>query len=212
MILDIIIIVILIVPMALGMFRGFVYMLLHTLSWIGALVAAFFLTGPLSRLIRDGAAGEALSGNISAKISDSLSFSDTLHEGLPDIISGGLKAASSGAADIFSEMITGVIVSVISFLLIIFAIKLIARLFIKPAARRRDVTILGSADKLLGLAVGFFQGVLMVFVFLALLIPVTGLASADMAQTIVDNLQESVIAGTLYDNNFLLIITGGVFS
>ena len=60
--------------------------------------------------------------------------------------------------------------------------------------------------------VGFFEGFLMVFIFMALLIPVTGLASEGMAQSIVENLKESVIAGPLYDNNFLLVITGGVFS
>ena len=212
MILDIIIIIILIVPMSVGLFRGFIYMLLRTFSWIGAVVAAFFLTGPVSRAMRDGFAGDMISDGVSGKIRSSMSFSDTIHEGLPDIISGGLKTATSGAVDIFSEMITNVVISVRSFRLIVFAVKLLVRFFIKPAARRRDPSILSATDKLMGLMVGFFEGFLMVFIFMALLIPVTGLASEGMAQSIVENLKESVIAGPLYDNNFLLVITGGVFS
>ena len=37
MILDIIILLILILPMALGLHRGFIYTFVHALGWIGAL-------------------------------------------------------------------------------------------------------------------------------------------------------------------------------
>ena len=40
MVLDIIIAAILVLPMAMGLRRGFVYTFIHTLGWIGALIAA----------------------------------------------------------------------------------------------------------------------------------------------------------------------------
>lgn len=43
MILDLIVLAILIVPMAIGLYRGFVNMFLHTFGWLAAVVAGFFL-------------------------------------------------------------------------------------------------------------------------------------------------------------------------
>ena len=51
-----------------------------------------------------------------------------------------------------------------------------------------------------------------VFLFLALLMVLVNCGSEGMATTIVDSLDSSFIAGTLYDSNLLLVVTGGFFS
>ena len=62
MILDIIILIILIVPMAMGLFRGFLYMLIHTLSWIGAVIAGIFLVKPVAGIMSEGVVWDMVSG------------------------------------------------------------------------------------------------------------------------------------------------------
>ncbi len=212
MILDIIILIILIIPMAMGLFRGFMYMLMRVLGWVGAMIAAFFLTGPLSRAMNDGFVGEMVSGSLSERFGASVDTVETATQGLPDIVSGGLTVAAGNALDVFVALMTSMIVSVISFFIIMMAVKLIARVLVRPAARRRDRSLLTGMDKLLGMIIGFAEGILLVFVFLALLVPVVNFADAGTAADIVENLESSVIAGSLYDNNMLLLITGGIFS
>lgn len=212
MILDIIIMVILIVPMAIGLYRGFVYIFVHALGWIGSLVAAFFLTEPVAGILRNGFFGEMIAGGVSDKLYASGGIFDAESGAIPKIISGGLKFAEDSASDILAEMITTMIISVISFLLIVFVIRMILGVIVKPAARRQDRSFLTGADKLLGLIAGFIEGSLLVFVFLTLLIPVVNLSSGSAAAAIIDSLESSLIAGTLYDNNLLLVITGGMFN
>lgn len=212
MILDIIILIILIIPMAMGLFRGVIHMLMRVLVWAGAIIAAFFLTGPLSRAMNDGFVGEMVSGSLSDRFGASVGAVETAARGLPEIVSGGLTVAAGNALDVFVALLTSMIVSVISFLIIMVAVKLVARVLIRPAARRRDRSLLTGMDKLLGLIVGFVEGILLVFVFLALLVPVINFADAGTAAAIVEELESSVIAGSLYDNNMLLLITGGIFS
>ena len=44
------------------------------------------------------------------------------------------------------------------------------------------------------------------FVFLALLLPIVGLFMPENCQTVLEWLDNSIIAGDLYDNNILLIL------
>ena len=59
---------------------------------------------------------------------------------------------------------------------------------------------------------GISEGVLLVFLFLALLMVVVNCGGEGLAGSIVDSLDSSFIAGALYDSNLLLIVTGGFFS
>lgn len=212
MILDIIILIILIVPMAMGLFRGFLYMLIHTLSWIGAVIAGIFLVKPVAGIMSEGVVWDMVSGSLYDKFEGPASSVEAVSEGLPDIISGGLAVTTESISDILVSMLASMIISVISFLLVVFLVKLVFRILVRPVAKRGRGGLLTGADKLAGLAVGFVEGVLLVFIFLALLVPVVNFAGGSMSADIVSNLKDSVIAGTLYDNNFLLIVTGGIFS
>ncbi len=212
MILDIIILLILILPMALGLHRGFVYTFVHTLGWIGALVAAFFLTDPLAGVLRNSFLGNAVSDTIAGEIYGYANSAVSVTDGLPDIISGGLTVTAMETADILAAMITGMILSVLSFLIVIIVIRLILRVIVRPVAGREKGNLLSKGDKLLGLVAGALKGVIFVFLFLMLLVPVINLSQGGLSAMLTDSLDSSFIAGTLYDNNLLLLITGGIFS
>ena len=212
MILDIIILLILIIPMAAGRRRGLAYMTVHAFIWIGALVASVFLTRPVAEAMENGFVGEMVSESLTGRFETSMTAPGITAEGLPDIISGGLKVTAESVSDVFVSMLTSVIVSILSFLIVVFLIRLIAGILLKPAAKRRDRSLLTGTDRLLGMIMGFVKGILLVFIFLAALVPIVGFISTGMSETIVDALKNSILAGGLYDSNFLLVITGGIFS
>lgn len=212
MILDIIILVILIMTMAEGLFKGFIYIFLHALRWIGAIVVAFFLTQPVARIMGDGIVGIMISETLCEKFYNSADAIGTASAGLPDIVRGGLMVTAQGTADIFTELLTAMIISILSFLLIIFAVNLLLGIFIKPASKRSQRSLLTGMDKLLGLVAGSIEGILLVFIFLALLVPVVNFASGSISMEILNQLNDSIVAGTLYNNNFLLLVTGGFFA
>lgn len=212
MILDVVILVILIIPMALGLYRGFLRMLMRLAGWIGALIAAFFLTEPLSGILEKGFVGDMISSGLSERFANSVDAVDTATEGLPDIVSGGLTATAESVSDIFVALVASMLISVMSFILIVFVVKLAAGIIVRPAARRRSGGLLTGMDRLLGLIIGFAEGLLLVFVFLALLVPAVNFADGAMSANIMKSLNESVIAQSLYDNNVLLLFTGGIFS
>ena len=202
MILDIIILLILILPMALGLHRGFIYTFVHALGWIGALVAAFFLTDPLAGVLRDSFLGNAVSDTIAGEIYGYADSAMSVTDGLPDIISGGLTVTTMETADILVAMITGMILSVLSFLIVIIVIRLILRVVVQPVARRERGNLLSKGDKYLGLVAGALKGVIFVI----------NLSQGGLSSFLANSLDSSFIAGTLYDNNLLLLITGGIFS
>lgn len=212
MILDVIILGLLIIPMAWGLHRGFLRMLMRFAGWVGALIAAFFLAEPLSRMLEKGFVGEAVSSGLSDRFADSVDAVDTATEGLPDIVSGGLTATAESVSDIFVSLITSLLISIMSFVLIVLIVKLVVGIITGPAARRRSGGILTGMDRLLGLVIGFAEGILLVLVFLAMLVLVVNFADGAMSADIMKNLNESYVAKMLYDNNMLLLFTSGIFS
>ena len=64
----------------------------------------------------------------------------------------------------------------------------------------------GFLDWVLGAVMGALSGLFYVFVFLAIIAPVTALFMPGLSETLMESLAESRFAGSLYDNNFLLLI------
>ena len=81
----------------------------------------------------------------------------------------------------------------------------------RSAEKYEERSLLTSFDKNAGLLIGFVEGVIFAFLFLALLVPVTNLSSPEFSSMIMDQLRNSWFAGALYDNNLLTLVTGGLF-
>ena len=132
--------------------------------------------------------------------------------GMPDIISGGISAGAGEASDFFVQLLTTTIITVISFLIITVGCAILLRILVHPACRRQRRGLLNASDRVLGLLTGLVGGVLVVFLFLAMLMVVVNCGGEGLAGSIVGSLDSSFIAGTLYDSNLLLVVTGGFFS
>ena len=212
MVLDIILVAILVFSAAKGLARGFVYTCLHTLGWVAAMVLAWFAAKPLANILEDGSLGTSIYDSLSEKFAISTAALDNSVAGMPDIISGGISAGAGEASDFFVQLLTTTIITVISFLIITVGCAMLLRILVHPACRRQRHGLLNASDRVLGLLTGLVGGVLVVFLFLALLMVVVNCGGEGLAGSIVGSLDSSFIAGTLYDSNLLLVVTGGFFS
>ena len=212
MILDVIIIIILVLPMAVGMRKGFIYSCVHALSWFAAAAAGIFMSGAVSDALRGSFIGTAIADGFARKMDSSVDSLEVAVDGMPEIIRGGLRVSAEGASDIFVNMMTATVISVLGFVIVVFFVKLVLRVLVRPVSRRDRGSILSKWDKLMGMAAGALQGLFLVFLFLACLIPVIDFMDGSAAVSVVNMLDSSVIARSLYDNNLLLVITGGFFS
>ncbi|MDD2216047.1 MAG: CvpA family protein, partial [Eubacteriales bacterium] len=92
---------------------------------------------------------------------------------------------------------------IISFLAVVIGIRLLFILLSSLFGKKRNKGITGFVDGFFGLIVGMLKGAILVFLLLALLVPVIGLSGGDF---LADSLRDSSIASTLYDNNLILLI------
>lgn len=209
MFLDIVIAIIMILFIVRGLHRGFVYSFMHTLGWIAAVVLAFLSAKPIGEFLDDGPLGAMIRDIISSKLSDSAGAAAAV-EGIPDIISGGIKVGADTASDIFTSLLTSAVLTMLSFILIMIVAGFILRILVKPAVRRSDRDLLNIGDKVLGAVAGSVEGIILVFAFLGMLMVLVNF-SGGLSEVIMEWFESSVISRDLYDNNFLLLVTGGFF-
>lgn len=212
MVLDVILVAILVFFAVKGLGKGFVYTCLHTLGWVASVILAWFAAKPLADILQDGFLGMAISDSLTERFALSTAALDDSISGMPDIIKGGISAGTGDASDLFIALLTATIVTVISFLIITIGCSILLRILVRPACRRERRGLLHASDRVLGLLTGLVEGVLVVFLFLALLMVLVNCAGEGLAGWIVDSLENSFIAGDLYDSNLLLVVTGGFFS
>lgn len=187
-------------------------MTLRILIWAGAVVAGIFLTGRVAEFLTDGPVGERVSADIADKLGSSLSSATDACAGLPDMISGGIKVAENSTVTLLADTFTTMVTSVLAFGIIVFGIWLIAHIFMVPASRRRKKSVIGAADRLAGAAAGAVKGIIVVFILLALLVPVVNLSDPGTSAAIMSQLASSQFAGSMYNNNLLLLVADSVIS
>lgn len=212
MFLDIITVLILIVCAARGLSKGFVYAFFNTLGWIGAFILSIFFTRPLASFLYGGWPGTLIGDILSVRFDESQRALDNVIEGLPDIISGGISSGADSASELAAGLFTSMIISLISFILIFLVAGYLIKLIIRPAGRRHGGGVLNTSDRALGLAAGLVEGLIIVFFFLALLVVVVNISWTGLSELLVNMIKHSLFTKTLYDNNLMLLVTGGLFS
>ncbi|MBP3384411.1 MAG: CvpA family protein [Firmicutes bacterium] len=207
MIFDITVVVILVACMVLGFRRGFIYSFVNTLGWIGSILGAFvgcrLLAGQLSmRTDFDETIYTKIYENISGSFESAATSADTL----PLILNETIDTAAASAAEVLAQRLTDMTVLILSFLIIFIVIKLICYLITTALSKRHNDGFIGFFDGLLGFIAGSIKGILIVFLFLMLLVPGLNLMSPESAEVALRGLENSHIAGTLYDANFLVLV------
>ena len=126
---------------------------------------------------------------------------DGTGEGVISKSLGGIfNDAADKAAYAAAERLTEIAMGVIAFALIILTVSIvmfIIRMIIK--ALREESIVIGFADRVLGMVLGLVRGLMVAWIAVALLIPVTTLVSAEHVPAMMQALQHTTAAKVLYD-------------
>lgn len=208
MIIDILLFLILTVVMALGYRGGFIHTFLHLAGWFLALGFGFFLTPSVkAHLISADYFYTGIHDKLLDKMPGGIAADSLQETGIPLILRDFINGFTATISENVATALTDLIMTIISFLLIVILVKLILNFISLVFSKKKNDGAIGFIDGLMGLAFGFFKGMIILYVILALMIPVINLASPDHTFTLLTSLDSSVIAKDLYNNNPLLLLT-----
>ena len=152
----------------------------------------------------DPSSGDGVSSFFGSLISPDGTGEGVISKSLGDIFGDAADKAAAVAADRLTE----IAISVIALALIILAISLVMfllRVIIKTL--RNESIVIGFADRVLGMVLGLVRGLMLAWIAVALLIPLTTLISPENVPPMMEALQMTTAAKVLYDvNPFLYVI------
>ena len=206
-IIDILILIVLGVSVIFGMYRGFISGVLSVAALIGAAVLAFMMSGDLSAWLKGNEtlvetlmyytdAGSRVS-NLDLSL---LSVAQVSESALAQILkSANLPAAFESAfiaeiasanggmtiAQLLSQTIVNVSISILSFLICFFVCYIAATFVIHLIQYVFELPVLRHLDALIGGVFGFVRGVLLLFILFALIPIVLAIAPVPMIEDMV---------------------------
>lgn len=205
MFLDITIGVIILYTMVQGYRHGFVHTFFQVAGWIVSIVLGFALYPKITEFLKDKTNFyDFVQGSIAGKILGEASApTGKLIENLPSMLKEAVNSATNTLAISVSDGLSNIIFNIIGFLAILIIIRFAFFLLTTLFSKKSNDGIIGGIDGLLGLLVGGIKGMVVVFILLALLVPITSLWGNPF---LLDSLGGSYIAKDLYDNNLIFLI------
>ncbi|MBN7774130.1 CvpA family protein [Clostridium aminobutyricum] len=207
MVLDIIVAVIMLTTMVQGYRRGFLQTFLPTVGWFVGLAAAFFCAPKLkSLMVENTTLYQSVHNAVLEKVSSTLSPQE-MQGTLPTIIQDFVSKLTETLSGSIAAGVSDFLFTILSFLLLAIGIKwIIFIIFSLPSKRKGGKGLPGLFNGLMGLLFGLVKGLLIVFIFLALVLPVASLAEPKYMSFLLNNLDQSKVAIELYNNNLILLI------
>lgn len=214
MIVDIIIIVIIALSVVIGMIRGFANTIIGFVSIILSILIAFFLCNPVASLLSKIT---EIDENIYNKVEAIIPMSDTdiqidinsnsIPETVQNAIDNTMTEAENGINKKKNEIVNSVatsitnnIMSAIAFvgLFALVRLVLLGIMIVTEIAKQQD--FIERVDKIMGFLLGLLRGILIVYVALGVLKVCEVMLKSD---TIVDNINQSIIGSYIYNHNFM---------
>ncbi len=123
-----------------------------------------------------------------------------------DLLDRAIDSATSAIALSMSDSLTNLIFNIIGFLVVAIAIKLILMTITILFSKEKNGGFIGGADGFFGLFAGALKGIILIYILLALMVPVTSLSGSSF---LIGQLDGSVLGSYLYDNNLILGMVKG---
>lgn len=206
MIMDLIVILIFVITIFFSMRKGFMFTVALFTKGLVSVVVAYLLSGKLGALIEGTTVGETTKMRIAETLTDKWQDSE-VYRVIPDILKGSSDEVSKNVIETSAESINHAAWIILSFLLILIVIRVVLGILVRMAKNSREKDrFTGTLDWFMGLVLGIIMGVVVIFLFLALLFPVASLVAPGHAEDIMAWFNGSIFAQDLYDNNLLLLI------
>lgn len=205
---DLIILAILIICIIIGYVRGLTGSLIKILSFVLSLIIAFILFVPISNLIIDKT---RIDDNLEQSIKEMIiGNEENKEEKMPEAITDYIGQKVENAADDAKESIANstardVAITIVKAgtwiaLFIIARILLIFLRFITSLIAK--LPVIKQFDKLGGIIYGILEGLIIVYILLAII----SFVAPMLDNSIVDSIDKSFIGNMMYNNNILLKI------
>ena len=189
---------------------GFARTVISTVQWIVCLVCGILFSDDVKNFIYDIGIGRGLENLIASGLADKAEDSGVVSS-TPSLFRDWVGSAADFAAKETAEGLTSVILIVVSFLLIIFSIKIALFVIVHLLSKEYHDGPVAFIDSVSGLILGTALGVVYVFIGLAVLVLVMQLLPESTEEALRAYLDSSYFSGILYDNNpLLMLIKGGL--
>lgn len=209
MVMDIMVLVIFVGTVFFSMRRGFALTVVSFLRCIASLVLGFlFCDDVRDFLMEKTSVGSFVENKLQAELAASVTAAleeSQLYRLLPSLLQKQSAELTGSLAQESVLRLTHTFLTILSFFLIVLAVALAASLMSRIFSKQYHGGFLGFTDWLLGGAMGIISGLFYVFVFLAVITPLTSLFMPDLSESLASSLADSRVAGILYDNNLLLL-------
>ena len=213
-VLDLILALIVVVCILLAVKKGFVRSLIEVVGYVLAIIIAFSVSGIAANYIYDNVIDEVVVETVSTAIEEN---SDKALEALPDYLtvlleqadfdiesllntndSDALSVAKQASDNILRPLAVGIlktVISVVAFLILMIIVKLLA----KAINSMFKGAVLGTANKVLGMALGGVKGVVIATIFSMIVYFVASLSENDFLFFTNEAINESVAAKFIID-------------
>lgn len=203
---DIFIAALMLTSMIMGYRMGFIASLLKAFGWLIALVISVFLHPILVVFLKNAFNINVIIANHLKNMVDSGFDIETFSHLFPKLLLSGFDNLASSAIDIWAMGVANLIVNILCLMIVTFLIKGLFALISKIASKNNDEHVIGFINSLFGMIFGFVKGFLVVSIILCLFLPFTALAGPKISEAATDQLDRSIIARELYDNNLTMIV------
>lgn len=206
-IVDIVIIGIILLCLIIGYVRGLTGSLIKILSFVLSIVIAFILFVPISNfIINNTQIDEKIEQSIREKLIDNSQEDEKMPEAITDYIGQKVEQATDGAKEaIINSTARDVSITIVKsgtwiILFIIARILLIFLKFITGLIAR--LPVIKQFDKLGGSIYGILEGLVIVYVLLAII----SFASPVVDGNLIKEIEKSNVGSVMYNDNLLLKI------
>ena len=210
MVMDIMVGIIFFGAVILSMRKGFTITIINFIRVIASIVLGVLFCDDLRDwLLEKTGLGLWMEETLQKRLADTLSsaWAETdLYAALPEMLQKETLSLTGSLAGEGAASLSGMFLSMVSFFLIVLAVGLVCSILTRLFSKQYNGGFFGLLDWLLGGIMGLISGLFYVFVFLTLIVPVTALFMPGLSEALMASFAESRIAGSLYDNNLLLLI------
>lgn len=192
--------------------KGFAYSILNILQWFFAIVMSLLLCDNLYRfIVKNTGLGNSLCKTFDSKINSG----GTQGQQMQVVFDSFHRLSEKDSAIVSnpnSEDIALIVISIFMFFIILIAVKLLMWKLCKLFPKERFDGFLGFINQLSAIPFGVIFAFLYILLFLTFLTAIIPLIPASGFKVIEGIFGNSIFIGSLFNNNFLLLLIGNLFA
>ena len=140
------------------------------------------------------------------KFTDSSADTTETFNSLPAALAEGIGDLKDMVTSSLATRAADIVFTILCFIMIILVVKLILGLLVLLVSKKNRKGMTGAVDGVLGAVGGFITGVIMVYIMLALIAPLTAIADPNITEALNNAIDNSGLTKEMYDNNIIMLI------